>query len=138
MTAPVAARHRYRVEEPNRALVRAIGRPRRVLDVGCGVGLNGAAAKRKGAHVTGIETARTAVAEAQRRLDEVIVTDIEDAAATRRALDGRRFDLVLLGDVLEHLRQPEAVLETLLPLVDDGGHVIVSVPNVAVWTMRLG
>jgi methionine biosynthesis protein MetW len=138
MTAPVAARHRYRVEEQNRALVQAIGRPRRVLDVGCGIGLNGAVAKRNGAHVTGIETAPTAITEAERRIDEVIVADVEDDAATRRALDGRRFDLVLLGDVLEHMRQPERVLETLLPFVDDGGHVIVSLPNVAVWTMRLG
>ena len=46
-----AATHKYRVDEENRALVAALGRPQRVLDVGCGIGLNGAAAKRKGAHV---------------------------------------------------------------------------------------
>jgi SAM-dependent methyltransferase len=129
--------HRYRVEEENRALVRAIGRPRRVLDVGCGIGLNGAAAKRKGAHVTGIETAATAVAAARQRLDEVLVADITDPEALGRALDGRTFDLVLLGDVLEHLADPQRTLEAVLPHLEDGGRAIVSVPNVAAWTMRL-
>ena len=37
---------KYTVEEQNLALVRAIGRPRRVLDVGAGIGLNGEAEKK--------------------------------------------------------------------------------------------
>lgn len=137
---PLAARpeaHRYRVEEQNRALVRAIGRPRTVLDVGCGIGLNGAAAKRKGAYVTGIETSRTAIEGARRVLDEVLDLDIADSDAVKRHLDGRRFDLMLLGDVLEHLPEPARVLERLVAYLDDGGHAIISVPNVAAWTNRL-
>ncbi len=128
------ARHKYRVEEENRALVEAIGRPLRVLDVGCGIGLNGAAAKRKGAHVTGIELSPSALAEARERLDEVLAIDI---ASDVSPLDGRSFDLMLFGDVLEHLTDPAAALERLLPYLDDGGHVIVSLPNVAAWTNRL-
>lgn len=126
--------HKYRVEEQNRALVEAIGRPLRVLDVGCGVGLNGAAAKRRGAHVTGIELMPSALAEARERLDEVLAIDI---ARDVSHLDGRSFDLMLFGDVLEHLADPAAALERLLPYLEDGGHVIVSLPNVAAWTNRL-
>jgi SAM-dependent methyltransferase len=129
--------HKYRVEEKNVALTRAIGRPVRVLDVGCGIGLNGAAAKRTGAHVTGIELASGAAELARDRLDELLAIDITSDAAVQRGLDGRSFDLILLGDVLEHVASPAETLARLLPFVDDGGHIIVSLPNVAAWTNRL-
>jgi SAM-dependent methyltransferase len=128
----------YRVAEQNRALARLIGRPRTVLDVGCGLGLNGEAAKRKGARVTGIEIERSAGDEARRRLHEVLEIDVTNANALSAGLDGRRFDLMLFGDVLEHLADPRGALERLLPYLEDGGHVIVSLPNVAAWTVRLG
>ncbi len=133
VTAP-----RYRVEEENVALVRRLGRPQRVLDVGCGIGLNGAAARRKGAHVTGIEWAPASAKQARARLHEVLIVDLESDAAVARALAGRSFDLMLFGDVLEHLVQPGALIKRLLPYLEDGGHVIVSVPNVAAWPVRLG
>src|SRR5690606_5672816 len=128
---------RYPVEEENLALTRQIGRPRRVLDVGCGIGLNSLRAKGRGAHVTGIEIAPAAAAEARRRLDEVISVDLEDEAALARALEGRSFDLMIFGDVLEHLARPDRVLARLSPYLADGGHVLISLPNVAAWTMRL-
>ena len=129
---------KYLVAEENLALVRAVGTPRTVLDVGCGIGLNGAAARRTGAHVTGIETDPQAAAEAKKRLDEVLTIDITDDGAVRAALGGRRFDLILFADVLEHVADPLAVLGRLLGYLADDGHVLVSLPNVAAWTVRLG
>jgi len=129
---------KYLVEEENRALVSLIGRPRTVLDVGCGVGLNGACARRLGAAVTGIEISAGAAAQARERLDEVLELDITDETEVRRQLSERRFDLILFADVLEHLPDPGAVLARFVDLLTDGGRVIVSVPNVAAWTVRLG
>jgi 2-polyprenyl-3-methyl-5-hydroxy-6-metoxy-1,4-benzoquinol methylase len=129
------APHRYAVEERNLALVRAIGTPRRVLDVGCGVGLNGAVAKGRGASVVGLELAETASAMARSRLDEVLPVDVESDASVA-TLGDRTFDLVLLGDVLEHLRDPAAALARLLPHLEEEGRVLISVPNVAAWTIR--
>ncbi len=145
--APAAARDEvaaeslgvpYPVEEQNLALCRALGRPRRVLDVGCGIGLNGAAARARGAHVTGLEISAGSLARASERLHEVILGDLESTGSIRAALGDRRFDLLLFGDVLEHTREPKAVLERLLPYLEDEGHVVVSLPNVAAWTVRLG
>ena len=133
MTVP-----KYLVEEEIRALVALIGRPRTVLDVGCGVGLNGACARRLGAAVTGIEINAAAAAQARQRLDEVLELDITDDVDVRRQLSGRRFDLILFADVLEHLPDPGAVLARFAALLTDGGRVIVSVPNVAAWPVRLG
>jgi SAM-dependent methyltransferase len=125
------------IEEVNYALSHAIGHPRRVLDVGCGAGQNAAVAKERGAHVVGIENWPPSVAVARTRLDEVIEADIEkdDAAAP---LLGRSFDLIVFGDVLEHTKEPRAVLDHFLPFLEDGGRVIVSLPNVAAWPVRLG
>ncbi len=125
------------LEEVNVELGRALGRPRTVLDVGCGRGQNGELAHAKGAHVVGIEAWAPSAAAARARLDEVIEADIEHDDAARR-LGDRRFDLVLFGDVLEHTRDPRAVIARFLPFLEDGGHVIVSLPNVAAWTVRLG
>lgn len=128
---------KYLVQEQNRALVSLIGRPRTVLDVGCGLGQNGAFARRRGACVIGVERSPTVAAEARRRLDEVVEADITAPAELSDRLGSRRFDLILLGDVLEHVPEPDAVLAGLVPLLTDGGRVIVSVPNVAAWTVRL-
>ncbi|MBK9263704.1 MAG: methyltransferase domain-containing protein [Polyangiaceae bacterium] len=128
---------KYVVEEENVALVRAIGRPRSVLDVGCGVGLNGLAARRKGARVTGIEIVEATRARAKERLDEVLGIDITSDDAVRQGLSGRTFDLMLFADVLEHVPDPQSVLRRLLPFLEDDGHVIVSLPNVAAWPVRL-
>jgi 2-polyprenyl-3-methyl-5-hydroxy-6-metoxy-1,4-benzoquinol methylase len=129
---------KYVVEEENRALVESIGRPRRVLDVGCGVGLNGAAAKRKGARVTGIEIVRHTSERARKVLDEVLAIDITSDASVKAGLEGKTFDLMLFGDVLEHVPDPGAVLGRLLPYLEPEGRVIASLPNVAAWTVRLG
>ncbi len=136
---PEAAPHeKYRVEEVNRALVALVGRPRTVLDVGCGVGLNGAAVKRTGAHVTGIEIVPRSIERARQVLDEVLSADITSDAAVLAALGGRRFDLIMFADVLEHTTDPRSVLERFLPYLADDGQILVSLPNVAAWTVRLG
>jgi 2-polyprenyl-3-methyl-5-hydroxy-6-metoxy-1,4-benzoquinol methylase len=128
---------KYAVEEVNRALVAAAGRPRTVLDVGCGIGLNGAAIKRTGARVTGLEISPASIARASRVLDDVVVADVTSDASVRAALGDRRFDLLLFADVLEHTADPGAALRRLLPHLEEDGHVIVSLPNVAAWPVRL-
>ena len=86
--------------------------------------------------VVGLESDDTAVAAARARLSEVYQSDIESDASTG-PLKGQRFDLLVLGDVLEHMRDPEAVLRRFLPFLEDEGHVIISLPNVTAWTVRL-
>ena len=135
---PAPAGPKYRVEEVNRALLSVAGRPRTVLDVGCGVGLNGAALKRMGARVTGVEIVPSSIDRAREVLDEVLVADIEADASVRAALAGRKFDVIVFADVLEHTVTPRAVLERFLPYLEEDGHVIVSLPNVAAWPVRLG
>ena len=46
------------------------------------------------------------------------------------------FDLALVLDVLEHVAQPSVLLSRVVEKVREGGTVLVSVPNVAHWSMR--
>jgi 2-polyprenyl-3-methyl-5-hydroxy-6-metoxy-1,4-benzoquinol methylase len=48
------------------------------------------------------------------------------------------FDLLILGDVLEHLVDPGASLARLVPLLKPGGQVLASVPNIAHWQVVAG
>ena len=70
------------------------------------------------------------------RLSEAYVADV-----TKPELypfpSSRRFDLILLSDILEHLYDPEEVLRRHLSWVAPGGCVLISVPNIAIWNMRL-
>jgi len=50
---------------------------------------------------------------------------------------GRTFGLVLLLDVIEHMTQPEQFMSDLLPLLAPGATILLSVPNVAHWSVRL-
>ena len=50
---------------------------------------------------------------------------------------GQRFDTILCLDVLEHLRNPSAVLAELRSMLAPGGAVLISVPNVTHGALRL-
>ena len=41
-----------------------------------------------------------------------------------------KFDYIIFGDVLEHLRHPEEVVMMCRELLKDGGRIIASIPNV--------
>ena len=108
------------------ALVPASARD--VVDVGCGAGRLGAAIKdRQVCRVVGIETAPAAAAAARPRLDRVLEGDLEDLDWP---FPPHTFDAVVCGDVLEHLRDPLAVLRRVRTWLRPGGVLVVSLPNV--------
>jgi 2-polyprenyl-3-methyl-5-hydroxy-6-metoxy-1,4-benzoquinol methylase len=115
-----------------RALVPAAAR--RVLDVGCGGGALGAALKaERGCEVVGLEGFPEAAERARERLDHVLCLDLESLDALPPALG--RFDAIVFGDVLEHLRDPERLIRTLLPALGAEGVVVCSIPNVRHWSV---
>jgi 2-polyprenyl-3-methyl-5-hydroxy-6-metoxy-1,4-benzoquinol methylase len=107
--------------------------PRRILDVGCSSGYLGKILRGRGHHVTGIESDAAAAEVARSYYDVFQLRDIETFTFPYR----REFDYILFADVLEHLRDPAAVLRRSLPALSDSGKVIVSVPNIANWVIRL-
>ncbi len=99
---------------------------RRVLDVGCGAGRLGEAVKaRQSAHVTGVEYDEFAAAAARERLDDVVQGDAETVEFPPAS-----FDCVVCADVLEHLRDPDALLRRVREWLAPGGVLVTSLPNV--------
>jgi len=101
---------------------------RRILDVGCGAGRMGEALKAaRDCTVVGIEADPEVAKEAEQRLDAVIVGDVESDGLE---LGEEPFDCIVFGDVLEHLRDPKAAMDRLMPALAPDGTVVLSVPNV--------
>jgi SAM-dependent methyltransferase len=105
----------------------------RILDVGCGAGYLAEALAVRDNHVVGVDARR--VPGVETRVDEFLQVDLEREPIVWR---GPPFDYVVLGDVLEHLREPERLLAECRTLLADDGRLVVSVPNVAHWSVRLG
>lgn len=104
----------------------------RLLDVGCAQGATARALRDEaGAGETiGVELDGALAKLAKDRLDEVLVMDAVEALETLRGR-GEKFDLVLCGDVLEHLVDPWRALSLIRDLCEPDAQVIISLPNVA-------
>jgi len=102
---------------------------RRVLDVGCASGDVGAALKAygKASEVVGLELSPIAAARAREQLDNVVQGDIE---VTEVPYPDGYFDVLLYADVLEHLKNPWALLASHHRLLRPGGTVIAALPNI--------
>jgi SAM-dependent methyltransferase len=101
-----------------------------ILDVGCATGEVGYALKARGkaSKVVGLELNPDAASVARERLDAVHVGDVE---SLNLPYPNGSFDLLLYADVLEHLRNPWALLERHRGLLRTGGLVVASLPNIA-------
>lgn len=104
----------------------------KVLDLGCGSGALAEIVQARGHDVTGVELEE--VAGARSRMDRLIVADLDDGIP---AEVGHGFDVAIAGDVLEHLRAPEKILDQLHSVLRPGGSLILSVPNFAHWYPRV-
>jgi SAM-dependent methyltransferase len=108
-----------------------------VLDVGCGSGVHGAELNRIHGHrVVGVDLSEASIEKAKGRLAEAYVADVTKPAQYPFA-ERRKFDVIVFSDILEHLYDPSDVLTRHYPLLAPGGQVLISLPNVAIWNVRL-
>jgi 2-polyprenyl-3-methyl-5-hydroxy-6-metoxy-1,4-benzoquinol methylase len=113
-----------------------IGRADRVLDVGCATGFLAEALQRRGSTVSGVEFDAEAGRRALPFLDKLVVGDL-DSLDLAREFAPAVFDVVVFGDVLEHLKDPLAALGQARALLAPGGAIVISIPNVAHGSVRL-
>jgi 2-polyprenyl-3-methyl-5-hydroxy-6-metoxy-1,4-benzoquinol methylase len=101
---------------------------RSVLEFGCGEAPLGAALKaRQKCRVVGVELDREAAAIARKRIDDVYEGDVRNIV---QILD-EQFDWIIGGDIVEHLDDPWSFLSDLRSLSKPGGHLLLSLPNIA-------
>ena len=112
-----------------------------LLDVGCHAGTMGAALRDgKAVKVIGIDTDLEALKVAKTRLENAFIGSIEETGWVERIQEKgyTSFDTILFGDVLEHTRNPDLILREAASILKHNGNIIVSIPNVAYWRVRLG
>jgi 2-polyprenyl-3-methyl-5-hydroxy-6-metoxy-1,4-benzoquinol methylase len=111
-------------------ILRMVGFNKRVLEAGCSSGHVSKALKARECRVVGVEIDPIAAESAKQWLERIVVGNLEDVEVWDQ-LDGEFFDVIVFGDVLEHLRDPLAALRKSLQYLQPGGTVVVSVPNIA-------
>ena len=99
-----------------------------ILEFGCGEAPLGAALKqRQKCRVVGIELDPRAAAVARKRIDDVYCGDAREIVSVIR----EKFDWIIGGDIVEHLDEPWSFLADLRKVCAPGGHLLLSIPNVA-------
>jgi glycosyltransferase involved in cell wall biosynthesis len=119
-TSPLASHHQ---------LMRMVGAERRsVLDIGCSRNELGRALRQAGHRVTGIDE----------RPPPFELDAFHRADLAKGLLDTlpERFDIVLMSDVLEHVKHPDRLLKQACSHLAEGGKILLSLPNVVHWSIR--
>ena len=107
----------------------------KILDVGCARGYLSGALKKLGENtICGIELSEIAAKEAEKYLDEVIIGNIEEIDLPYPT---GYFDVIICSNILEHLFDPKNTLIKLKRYLNKDGVLLVILPNVAHYTVRL-
>jgi SAM-dependent methyltransferase len=97
---------------------------RTLLDVGCGDGQLLQTAKDEGWDALGIDLSETAIMLCHRRGLSASGTDFFDVS-----LDERRFDVIVMSELIEHVPSPQRFLKRAEELLEEGGVVYLTTPN---------
>lgn len=127
----------YRAEKwhPHNKILRLVGSNKKVLDIGCAGGYLAEKLKTNGCYVVGIEVKQERAERAKTHCDAILVGDVEKVP--KSSFPEGSFDVIVYGDVLEHIRRPDLVLQEQQGWLSRNGYIVVSLPNVAFLPIRL-
>ena len=110
-------------------ILRQVSPASSVLEVGCATGYMTQYLKEElSCTITAIEVDQAAASLARPFCDELIVGDVEQLDLSP-LLSRKRFDYIILADILEHLIHPEGVLSKLRFFLKEDGSLFISIPN---------
>ncbi len=104
-----------------------------VLDVGCNVGQLTRALEGWKGEIWGIDFNEEVLKTAEKKYNKTVKIDI----SRENFPYDQKFDAIVFGDILEHLKNPEETINKFLKNLKTDGIVVISVPNAAHWFMRL-
>jgi len=111
-------------ESSHDKIINLVDPGKKVLDVGCASGYIASVLKRKGCYVVGIDNDKADLEKAKEHCDETKLMDVN-----KDKINGK-YDVIILGDILEHLHDPVGVLQKLRANLNKDGYAVLSVPNI--------
>ncbi len=101
----------------------------KILEVGCGNGAFLETARNEGWDPVGIEIAEEAAAAAKSRDLEIHTTLLDECQ-----FEDKKFDIVLMNEVLEHVWDPRSLLDEIFRILKPGGALFLRTRNPDSWT----
>ncbi len=121
-------------------LLEAIGRPRALLDVGCGDGSTAVAIRTRLAEhgwrpaIIGLDWSSVAAGEALSRGVPVVRGTADRGGLPFRSAS---VEVVVVSEMIEHVVDTDSVLAEALRVLVPGGVLVLSTPNLAAWYNRV-
>lgn len=110
-----------------------------ILDIGCGGGLVSEPLARLGANMTSIDGDANAITTAKAHAEQNdLKINYLNGDANNLIQDKKRFDVVLALEIIEHVSDPNAFIDTLTNLVRPNGLIIISTLNRTPKSYALG
>lgn len=99
-----------------------------ILDVGCGGGILCEAMAAQGAKVTGLDVEKEAIeaAKAHAKLSQLSINYV---CSPLEDYDGQMFDVITCMEMLEHVQEPQLVINNCARLLKSGGYLFLSTIN---------
>lgn len=105
-----------------------------VLDIGCNTGFIGKILKKKMVKIDGVDINEKALSIARKYYRN---TYIRDLYREKLNLGGKKYDYIVFADILEHLPRPDTILLDVKKYLKADGLIIISLPNIARFEIRL-
>ena len=104
----------------------------KVLDIGCGSGLNSKQIRALGHSVIGVDISKEAIRKYVQHGFLGCQMDLEKGLG----FEAEQFDIVFCSEVIEHLVNYEILMKEIYRILRFGGRLILSTPNSAFWIYR--
>jgi SAM-dependent methyltransferase len=99
-------------------------RSKRILDIGCGLGMYVSQFRRFSDDVYGVDVDPDKVAQASQYLPNLRIAPAEELP-----FDDECFDVILLNEVIEHVDDDRRTIREAYRVLAPGGHIIIYAPN---------
>ena len=121
----------------NQEILKIVPGNSKVLDIGCSTGVLAKLLKNeKKCSIVGVDFDQKSLSIAKKNCLNVYCIDLDNAKDMRKYIRNTQFDVITIGDVLEHLKHPGVLLRELRRYLKPNGVLITSLPNSAFISMR--
>jgi SAM-dependent methyltransferase len=116
-------------------VLRDVAAPALIVDVGCGDGMSAEVATRAnpGHRFLGLDWSADALRQARARGLTLVGASVESAGLPIASASA---DVMIMSELIEHLVDPDSVLEEAWRVLKPGGVLLLSTPNLAAWYNR--